>query len=638
MKKMINRKILAGWMLALMAISGSCRKYLDVVPDNISTIDNAFTMRTEAEKFLYTCYSYMPKDGDLTTDPALIGGDEMWALTDPGFPEFNHDMFRIARGLQNTVTPVGEGTWVNLYKGLRDCNIFLENVNKVPDLLENERREWIAEVKFLKAYYHFYLVRMYGAIPVIKENLPIDVDIQKVKVYRDPVDSAFAYIKQLLDEAKDELPLNIANPGKMAGRITRPIVYSLKAKMLVTAASPLFNGNADLATLKNNNGVQLFNPTMSVAKWDSAVTACKQAIDVCHEAGLQLYEYKPAIQQYNLTDTTIIQMGIRNAFTERWNSEIIWANTQSIASLIQRVATPNVDHRYIDNPRIVSELAPPLKIVEMFYSDNGVPITEDNTWFTNKYQLITAEPGHQIYIRNGYTTAALNFRREPRFYANIGFDGGVWYGQGQYDDSKPATLFYVAAKKGQPNGKVQPDKGSVTGYFVKKHVHFQNTQGATVSDYTITAYPWPMMRLAQLYLLYAEALNETKGPVPEVHEYINLVRKRAGLETVQFAWDNFSRLPGKYTTKEGMREIVQQEELIETAFEGQRFWDIRRWKTAMAEYRRPIEGWDIEQSVESFYYRPKTLFTQAFGMKDYFFPIREATIVNNRNLVQNIGW
>lgn len=624
-------------LLALTAL-GSCAKYLDVVPDNISTIDNAFTMRTEAEKFLYTCYSYMPRDGDLTADPAILGGDEMWALTDPGFPEFDHNIFNIARGLQNTVNPYGEGSWVSLYRGLRDCNIFLENIGKVPDLEINERKEWIAEVKFLKAWYHFYLVRMYGPIPIIRENLPIDVDINRVKVYRDPVDSCFQYITQLLDEAKNELPLNISNPAKMLGRITKPIAYSLKAKVLVTAASPLFNGNTDQATLKNNNGVQLFNTTYSKDKWDSAVTACREAIAVCHDAGLVLYEYRPNVQQYKLTDTTTTQLSIRNVFTERWNSEIIWANTQSIASLIQRVATPNVDHRYIDNPRIVSELAPPLKIVEMFYSDKGVPITEDKTWFSNKYELRSSATGEELYIRNGYTTAALNFRREPRFYANIGFDGGVWYGQGQYDDSKPATLYYVAAKKGQPNGKVQPDKGSVTGYFIKKYVHFQNTQGSSVSDYTITSYPWPEMRLAHLYLLYAEALNESQGPTTEVHQYIDLVRKRAGLEGVQYSWDTWSKVPGKYSTQNGMREIIQREQLIELAFEGQRFWDLRRWKTAVNEFRRPIEGWDIEQSVESFYYRPKVLVNQTFSLKDYFFPIREATIVNNRNLVQNIGW
>lgn len=625
------------WLVGLLALNG-CAKYLDVVPDNIATLENAFTMRTEAEKYLYTCYSYMPREGNMALDPAMMAGDEIWGLTNPGFPKFDHQMFSIARGLQNTVNPFGENAWVSLYRGLRDCGIFLENVGKVPDLLEEERKQWIAEVTFLKAYYHFTLVRMYGPVPLIRKNLSVDVDLNTVKVYRDPVDSCFSYIVQLLDQSKEELPLIINNPARQLGRITKPMAYSLKAKVLITAASPLFNGNPDQASLKNNNGTVLFNSNVVPEKWTAAVTACKEAIDICHSAGMKLYTYNPAFQQFQLKDTTRIQMGLRSVITEKWNSEIIWANTQSNADFIQQLATPNVDHRYIDNPTIVSELAPPLKIVEMFYSDKGVPITEDKTWNLSGAVTRVAENGHKLNIRQGYTSAALNFDREPRFYSSLGFDGGVWYGQGSYDDNSPNALYYVANRKGQPNSKVQPDYGSVTGYFVKKLVHFQNTQGSNVSDYSITSYPWPVMRLAHLYLMYAEALNEVNGPTPEVHEYINKVRERAGLKTVQYSWDNFSKTPAKYTTKEGMREILQQETMIELAFEGHRFWDLRRWKRSLIEFRRGIEGWDIEQSDPNFYYRKKVLFNLQFTVKDYFWPIREETLINNRNLVQNIGW
>ena len=305
-----------------------------------------------AEQFLANIYSHLPKELAMVDNPCAgcppnntfnAASDELEIGHEPNFTNAMNN------GNWNAESYV-QDIWSHSYIAIRKANLFLENIGKVPDLEINERKEWIAEVKFLKAWYHFYLVRMYGPVPIIKENLPIDVDINRVKVYRDPVDSCFRYITQLLDEAKNELPLTISNPAKMLGRITRPIAYSLKAKVLVTAASPLFNGNTDQATLKNNNSVQLFNTTYSKDKWDSAVVACREAIAVCHDAGLALYEYRPNVQQYKLTDTTTTQLSIRNVFTERWNSEIIWANTQSIASLIQRVATPNVDHRYIDNP------------------------------------------------------------------------------------------------------------------------------------------------------------------------------------------------------------------------------------------------------------------------------------------------
>ena len=617
----------------------SCKKYLDVVPDNVATIENAFAMRSEAEKYLYTCYSYMPKDGDLGSDPSLVPGDEMWIYENPTFPEFNHRMFNISRGLQGTVNPTGDFHWDNLYRGLRDCNIFLENVGNVPDLVEQEKQEWIAEAKFLKAYYHFYLLRMYGPIPLVKENLPIDADANTVRVARNSADECFQYINELLNESKDDLPLSIGNPARMLGRITKPIAYALKAKVQVTAASPLFNGNSEQAALKNRDGKQLFNQTISTVKWDSAVVACKKALEICTEAGHELYEFNPAVTLFPLKPFTKTQMNIRGAFTERWNPEIIWANTQSLTNNIQRVAAAKVDHRYLDNPRVIGELSPSLKITEVFYTKNGVPLTEDKTRVNTGSAIRTSTAADELQIRKDYVTAAVNFDREPRFYANLGFDGGIWYGQGFYDDSKPMQLYYVAGRKGQPNARNNADQNSVTGYYIKKYVHFQNVQGSSVNDYVVNDYPWPIIRLAQLHLLYAEALNEQSGPTEEIHEHIDVVRNRAGLQGVKTSWENFSNIPSKYSTKEGMRNIIHQEQLIELAFEGQRYWDLRRWKTAITEYnRKPIQGWDQTQSDPNFYYRTKVIFEQKFGLKDYFYPIKDNNLLVNENLVQNLGW
>lgn len=625
-------------LLVLMSIIASCKNYLDVVPDNIPTIENAFTMRKEAEKYLYTCYSYMPRDADPSSNPALLAGDEIWAFESSVLPEFDHRMFNIARGQQGTINPVGDFHWNNLYRGLRDCNIFLENVENVPDLIPQEKMEWIAEVKFLKAYYHFYLMRMYGPIPLIKDNLPVDADIEAVRVPRNTVDECFEYVKQLLDEAKDNLPLSITNPARQLGRITKPIAYSLKAKVMVTAASPLFNGNTDMAALRNRDGKQLFNQTASVVKWDSAVVATKKAIDMCLTAGNAIYKFNPSVSMFPLKPFTKTQMDLRNAFTERWNNEIVWGNTQGSTGLLQRVSAAKVDHRYLDNPRVIGEFSPTLKIAEMFYTKNGVPLTEDKTRVNTGPTRIAGE-ADQLQIRKDYVSAALNFDREPRFYSNLGFDGGIWYGQGSYDDSKPLELYYIAGRKGQPNAKNATDGYSVTGYYVKKYVHYQNVQGSGVSDYTINDYAWPLIRLSHLFLLYAEALNEVSGPTDEVHNYIDQIRERAGLQTVKTSWDTYSNLPSKYTTKDGMREIIQQEQLIELAFEGQRFWDLRRWKKAIQEYnRKPIQGWDLQQSDPAFYYRTKVIYEQKFGLKDYFWPIRDNNLLVNKNLVQNIGW
>jgi len=631
-KHIINLTII----LSLCFVVSSCTKdYLDVIPDNVATIDNAFAARAQAEKFLFTCYSYLPRDGDINLNPAIVGGDELWTPNDTWAvgDQRARRYLDVARGLQNVVEPYGGFYWSDSYRAIRDCNIFLENVDKVPDVEETEKRRWISEVKFLKAFYHFYLIRMYGPIPLIKENLPIDSDVNQVQVPRDPVDSGFSYIAELIDESIEGLPDEISDAA-MLGRITQPIALSLKAKVLVTAASPLFNGNTDQAGIVNLDGTPLFNTEFSAEKWKIAADACKAAIEACHGAGLELYTYTPTFQ--DLTDTITQELTIRNSLTERWNSEIIWANTESNVDRLQALAQISLDPENLGNFSVRGNLSPTLRIAEMFYSENGVPIEEDNTWsYNNRYSLETAGEDMSLYIVENYTSAYLHFYREPRFYASLGFDGGVWYGQGRFDDTKP--LFHVEGKRGQSQGKTGQLYGSVTGYWPKKMVNYENVLGSN-NRYSIDYYPFPIMRLPGLYLLYAEALNESEGPGQEVYEYVNLVRERAGLESVESSWENYSRNPSKYTSKEGMREIIHQERQIELVFEGQRFWDLRRWKKAAVQLNRPIKGWDISQTQAKDYYVPTIIFSPSFSAKDYFWPIDEDELNRNTNLIQNLGW
>ncbi len=104
----------------------------------------------------------------------------------------------------------------------------------------------------------------------------------------------------------------------------------------------------------------------------------------------------------------------------------------------------------------------------------------------------------------------------------------------------------------------------------------QDSEGDTYNK-AIT-YPWPMIRLSELYLMYAESLNESSGPSLEVYDALNEIRQRAGIPSVQDAWSNatFAATPNKHLSQEGLREIIQQERMIELAFEGHRYYDIRR--------------------------------------------------------------
>ncbi|GAA4317445.1 RagB/SusD family nutrient uptake outer membrane protein [Mucilaginibacter gynuensis] len=624
--------------------ASSCKKsFLDVVPDNVSTIDNAFVSKAEAEKYLYTCYSYLPTNTDPTYNVGLTAGDEVW-VEDPANAIRSTNVLRLPRGGQSASDPIanfmnGTRDASANYRAIRDCNIFIENVSnlsKVPDLDIDTRDRWIAEVKFLKAFYHFVLFRAYGPIPIIDKNLAIDAPIEEIRVKREPVDKVVDYIANLYDEAAAKLPLTILNKASELGRITKPAALAMKAKLLVTAASPLFNGNSDYGSFKDKSGVQLISPTYSAEKWKRAADACKAAIDLCAEQNIKLYKFpEPLI---HLSDTTMTQMSIRNAMSEKWNEELIWGltanNNINYNNFFQSMCAGMYDFDNLSATKTANRplMGPTLKMAKMFYTQNGVPIDEDKTLdFTNISELRTAKGEDRFNIKEGEVTARLNFNRENRYYADLGFDRGIWYMENSKSKSDENTFWLMARGAELSQSATVP----IAGFYMKKCLnwHFEWT------SVTYTNYPWPEMRLADLYLLYAEALNEAEGPGGDVYTYINRVRERAGLKTVQEAWTTYSTSPTKYTTKEGMRAIIQRERALELCFEGGRFWDLLRWKAAGKELNANVTGWSISEDTPELYYREISIYSRQFVVpRDYLWPIRESDLLVNQNLVQNPNW
>ena len=625
----------------------SCGDFLDVVPDNVATIDNAFTNRYNAEKFLFTCYSYIPNPTNISTNPAFFGGYEMWMVND-------YDTYRYVQGAANQYAyfmardgQSANSPYINMWEGLRggvdlwtairDCNIFLENIDLPYDLDELDKDRWVAEVKFLKAYYHFYLFRLYGPIPIVDQNLPVSAGVDEVAVYRNTVDEVTSYIVKLLDEAAPVLPNIIENQTEEMGRVTKPIALALKAKVLALAASPLFNGNSNYANVVDNRGIRLFPQEYDASKWSAAATAIKEAIDCAEENGASLY-YLPANNLNELSEATKAKLNIRGSVTERWNPEIIWGSTQSTSGLQK-----SLSHRQNSLTAVSSYVAsvgnPTINTVERFYSKNGVPIEEDNSWdYANRYDTRTATADEKFLIKQGYTTAKLNFDREIRYYASLYFDGSIVYGNGVNTETDYSKINFTPMKNGSMSGRFVNYMYSATGYGIKKLVHPYSVVGNTT--YTNYEYAFPMIRLADLYLLYSEALNEVKDtPDDEVYYYIDKVRERASLGGVVESWANYSSIPSKPSTKAGMRDIIHQERLIELAFEGPTYWDLLRWKEAQKEFSKPLQGWNVLGKEEADYYQIKTVFEpKAFTIKNYLQPIRNYELSVNDNLVQNYGW
>ena len=637
--------------------TASCEDtFLDVVPDNLPTIDDAFTLENEAEKYLFTCYRYLPISADVVYNFGLLAGDEAWIPpNNSSFIAYSH---YIARGLQQVANPYVDA-WEGyaqgggqpypgapgvqgdypLFDGIRHCNVLierLEGTNEVPDLSTFNRARWVAEAKFLKAYYHYFLLRMYGPIPVMRTNIPVDAPDEVIQVSREPVDDVVDYLVQLLDQAYEDLPPVIANTQTELGRVTRSAAKGLKAELLLMAASPLFNGNSDMVGFMNNDGTPLFNTTYDQDKWQRAANAAKDAIDIAEGDGHSLYYKMDNVIQ--LSDTTLTKLSIRGAVTESWNTEALWSTHSGSSVPLQQICvapfTHSTDNSYVPANQNTARrsYAPTFESAMNFYTKNGVPIEEDKTLdFTKVDSIRTAGPEHALNIHEGYRTANLNFDREPRFYADLGFDGSVWYVN---ESLGQESQYYLEAKRNGPAGNGDsPFNYNVTGYFCKKLVH-NESNGFTIRDYA-----WPEIRLADLYLMYAEALNEAQGPTATVIDYVDRVRERAGLEGVVSSWQNFSSNPSKFTTQNGMREIIRRERSIELAYEGKNYWDIRRWKTAAREFNEPIQGWNVGSDTESSYFKVVTLYSQRFvSPRDYFWPINSSTLIQNPNLVQNPGW
>jgi hypothetical protein len=616
--------------------------YLNVVPDNIATIDNAFADRYTTEQFLATCYWGAPRSAGWNENPGIFGAMEM-VFNKEGQ---NERGMLFGLGNDNPSNPRinywSGGGVRSLYAGIRDCNTFMENVNGVNDLPGNQKARMFNEAKLLKAYYHFYLLTFYGPICPLRENTPVNESTQGVRVYREKTDDCFEYILDLINEVieSNALPLIILNETSELGRFTQPSAHYLKAKILIYWASPLFNGNTDYNGFLNEKGEPFFNQTYHPERWTNAADACKEAIGICEQAGIRLFRESDYIQPKKMSDSTLIVQKLRASVSQRWNKELIWGNTSYAVTYgnIQSDCMPRLEQGTSASTR--SRFSVPFAHVDRFHSKNGVPIDEDKEYdYDGRFATRVGDYVHRYYIQEGETTAAMNFDREPRFYATLGFDRGKWYGNHYNnlpdDDSK---ALYPKARFGEFSSVFQPGEYNVTGYFVKKLVSI-NTTFRDANSVSTEAYPFPDMRFVDLLLFYAEALNESKdSPDTEVYQFVDIVRERAGLKGVIESWSKYSNYPDKPTTKSGMRQIIQRERNIELACEGHYYWDARRWKTAMSEQNRLIQGWNVAASEVDEYYTVTTVYKQQFTFKQYFAPIPESELLANPLLIQNPGW
>lgn len=598
----------------------SCN-YLDVVPDDSPTLADEFRNENTAENFVYSIYSFIPQVNHVRNDVDRATTNEMVGANHWTKDYFN--FIRFQQGDQNPSSVVND-IWANNYRGIRQAYIFLNNIENVKPLTisqveyDAKKKVWIAEAKFLIAYFHFYLLEHYGPIVLIDKEIPTTASLEEMSLPRRPYDECVAFIAKLIDEAMVDLPETV--DASNLGRVTKVAAQSIKSKMYLTAASPLWNGNAELySDFKNKDGEQLVNLTFDKEKWKKAMDETQKAISMAEAVGNKLYEYT----RTNITnpfDKAV--MNTRWQMVDPWNSELIWGysgkkESDDASSSFQYIAIP-IGWR---TGAPYGSLAATLTTVELFYSKNGIPADKDPNYdWTNRFQMASGLPA-------GQETIKLHTEREPRFYAYIGYD------RGKYEIS--STTRTLLLKAGETNGmKSFTSDHLFSGYAIKKGVHPETRVDATA--FTQTNYPFPIVRLAELYLNYAEAsANYSNSLDANGLKYINAVRTRAGIPGIFQAYGNIAGAD--------LIKAIQRERMIELMFEGHWSRDLKRWKLAESYYaadRNGLKGLYSRGKTAQEFYKTTVLEKKEliFDKKHYLLPINQTYVNNNVNLVQNPNW
>lgn len=631
-------------VLIPIALLISCSDYLDVVPDKTQEISLMFERKEAAHRALATCYHYLPQlDGVWSS--YSFASDELISNTSHSIPGQD-----IMRGMQNVSNPLlgywddvavtGKGSQESLYKAIRVCNTFIENIDLVNDMTDDEKLQWKSEAIFLKAFYHFLLFSQYGPIPIIDVNLPISATVSEVRVTRAPVDDLIDYIVRTIDLSMEHLPLRITSENDL-GRIDKVIAASIKSRVLLYAASPLFNGSAAFyENFTDKQGKKLINTTYNKEKWKLAADAAKEAIDLALSSGVKMYTFQGTVPTFDETNILTAEVKVlydyRYMFVDKWNSELIWGNSSPVLRdaswwSIQSASLVKKDN-LVASGASWQWASPTLDVVEAYYTKNGLPMNEDKTYdYAGRYSLTAVTDADKFHAIKGESVPKLHLSREPRFYASIAFDRSIYRGWGE--------IFNLFMRKGEVHGrKGNTQDYPVTGYLLKKVCH-PSSNGSSYSQ--LVAYPWPIIRLGELYLNYAEALNEYAGPDQKVYDALNVIRQRAGIPDVEVVWAdaNLAVNVNKHLEKTGLRDIIQQERRIELAFEGERNYDVRRWMKGENLFKGEVLGWSVDESDRTKYYVLRPVGQRSFiSPRDYLHPIKYKEITVNSNLVQNPGW
>lgn len=597
----MKNRVIKYWtvlLTVLLLFSTSCKKYLDQIPNDRITIDQVFQKKSPSEQYLANVYSYVDDEADQANANPWVGNADEADVTWSKYTIYNLNIGNIGAG--NTIFD----KWGYYYRGIRSATYFINHIGANAEILALNGQQLIdqykAEARFLRAYYYFLLMRQYG--PVILEGeteIPADAPASQMQFPRSSYDECVNYVSSELDKAASILPKIPSTNGQPSdqqyGRATVGMALAVKARLLLYAASPLYNGNSDFASLKNLDGKQLINQTYDVLKWKKAADAAKAVIDL----GIYNLYKDPSndpVKSYN---------GI---FFVGWNAEQIFVRKTN--------GLPGFDTNAM--PRLAGGwdgMAATQEQVDAYFMTDGHTIQESSLYSEIGFTTVNGVPVYNMYVN-----------REPRFYASVTYHNAIFQGGTM---TAPAPISFFASG---PNGKNgQATDWSKTGYLIRKNVGPQTNSGSGGNG-AKQVRPEALFRLGEVYLNYAEALNEYDPGNPDVLKYLNRIRDRAGIPQ----YGSSANLPVP-PSQSDMRTRIWQERRVELAFESLRWFDIRRWKIA-PQVMGDMHGMDINKDDNTFFRRVVASSHLFRAPASYLFPISQYDMDRAKLMVQNPGW